>query len=232
MRALSSNEVGVSAKLWLRLGGMFALTLLAWPLAEVSAQQTQGQSLFQNGHMGGNCAQCHETSTLPRYEFDRAQSKVVYTIEAYGFEAAGVFRAIGGGFVFDPGHPEQSSVIATIETASVDSGDGALDSLIKSSRLLDAGQYPVMSYRSSAVEVLENGEFSVSGVLSLAGHEQPLTLTVHPVGVAMDLVTGRRTAGFVARGEITRSDFGLRLGLPAIADRVQFTIYAAGDLLE
>ena len=169
---------------------------------------------------------------LPRYEFDRARSKIVYSVEAYGIEVAGLLRSVAGGFVFDPEAPEQSSVIATIDAASVDMGDSALDSLVRSGRFLDTGRYPLITFQSTSVAAADGGELRVSGVLSLAGTEQPMTLTVRGVGVGTDLVTGQRTAGFVARGEFSRSIFGLSLGLPAIGDKVQFTIYAAGNLLD
>jgi polyisoprenoid-binding protein YceI len=210
----------------------WCLPTLLFSCATAWGQPSGSESLFQNGHMGGNCAQCHETSTLPRYEFDRAQSKILYSVKAYGFEAVGLFRSIAGGFVFDPSAPEKGSVIATVDVASVDSGDTALDSLIRSERFLGAKEHPVISFRSTSVETVAAGRLRVSGVLSLAGRERALTLDVETVAAALDPVTGRHTAGFVARGTLARSDFGLSLGLPAIAEQVQFTIYAAGNLLD
>jgi polyisoprenoid-binding protein YceI/predicted TIM-barrel fold metal-dependent hydrolase len=187
--------------------------------------------MFQDGHMGGSCAQCHTTSTVPRYEFDAALSKVEFTIHAYGFELAGVFKTVSGGFLFDAAEPESGSVIATVETASVDAGSDALNSLIRSDRFLSAAEHPVMSFRSESLEAAGLNKLRITGTLSVLGIERSLRLDVIQIGTGMNPLTGRQTAGFVARGTLKRSDFGLNLGLPAIGDEVELTIYAAGTRL-
>jgi polyisoprenoid-binding protein YceI len=212
-------------------GGLLrALAIVLCVAGSADAQQTG--SMFQNGHMGGNCAQCHVTSSTRRYEFDPTHSTLVYTIDAYGFRAVGTFAGIGGGFVFDPADEESASVVASVDLRSLRVQNKALNSLILSDRFLDAEQYPLASFRSTGVAVTGENTMRVDGVLSIRGVEHPEQLEVEVTGTGRHPVTGRQIAGFVARGRFARSDFGLSLGLPAIADEITFTVYAEGNLLD
>ncbi len=105
---------------------------------------------------------------------------------------------------------EDSSVSATIATASIDSGNSDRDAHVRSAELLDVERRPTMSYRSR--QVRHTGTtWSVDGDLTIGDVTGPLTLTAELGGVEA-FFDGSRHAGFEARGEIRRKDFGLAFG--------------------
>ena len=212
-----------------RLPAILFLTALA-PHSSLRAQDDT--SMFQSGHMGGNCGSCHVTGSEFRYQLDPASSLVVYSVDAYGLETVGTFAEIGGGFVYDESDVASGSVIANIRATSVDTQNDALDSLILSERLLSATEFPLLSFQSTSVARTGEDVLRVDGMLTIRGVANPVSLDVRMSRTTVHPMTGRQTAGFVASGHVNRSDYGLTVGLPAIADQVDFTIYAQGYLAQ
>ncbi|NDU74409.1 hypothetical protein GWI34_17465 [Actinomadura sp. DSM 109109] len=109
-------------------------------------------------------------------------------------------------------NPLDSSVTATIDLSSVDTGNAMRDEHVRSADYLDAGKYPSMSYRSTGVRADGDG-FVVDGELSLRGvtKQVPLRLEIEgfgPDAFLEDPFKGAR-AGFTATGEISRLEFGV-----------------------
>jgi polyisoprenoid-binding protein YceI len=111
-------------------------------------------------------------------------------------------------------NPQHSSVTATIETGSLDTGNARRDKHLRSAAYLDADQYPDMTYRSTRLWPTENG-WVVDGALTLRG----VTARV-PLSLTLTEFDGRR-ARFTATGRISRRGFGAGPSLGGIvADAV------------
>jgi polyisoprenoid-binding protein YceI len=108
--------------------------------------------------------------------------------------------------------PRHSSVTATIDLASIDTGLETRDEHLRSADYLDVEKYPTMSYRSAAVRPTDEG-WVIDGELTLHGVTRPVPLTVeaHGVGVAP---WGNQRAGFSATAQISRRDFGIDITVP------------------
>ncbi|TDD86078.1 YceI family protein [Actinomadura rubrisoli] len=106
-----------------------------------------------------------------------------------------------------------SSVTATIDLASIDTGNPQRDEHVRSADFLDVEKHPSMSYRSTGVRAERDG-FVLDGELTLRGvtRQVPLRLEVEGFGPDPfrqdDPFKGAR-AGFTATGEISRLDFGV-----------------------
>lgn len=133
------------------------------------------------------------------------------------------------GVVLNPGDPATASVTVTIDAASVDTGLQARDEHLRSSEFLDADAFPVITYRSTRVDVLRPDKFVVHGDLSIRGVTRPAPLSVESAGIVVD-PWGMQRAGFSATTRIKRKDFGLTWNAPleaggfAVGDDVTITL--------
>ena len=205
-----------------------ALVALLTTVAPLAA----GAQMVGDGHRGV-CSNCHVGAANDRYELNGADSIVVFALDAFGFsKTIGTFSELSGGFVFDAAAVENASVIASVDLRSLEMNDAALNSLVLSQRFLDARQYPLLTFQSSAVEPIDANHFRVEGTVSMRGNERPMALAVELNKLEPHPLTGRQTAGLVITGRLSRSDFGMTLGLPGIGDEIEFTVYAQGSLLD
>jgi polyisoprenoid-binding protein YceI len=109
-------------------------------------------------------------------------------------------------------NPLDSTVTATIDTASVDTGNEQRDEDIRSERFMDAADYPQMTFRSTSV-TRDGDKYKVAGDLTIRGVTKPATLDVEVNGFGPDPYGGTR-AGFSATTEINRHDFGVSFNPP------------------
>jgi polyisoprenoid-binding protein YceI len=109
-------------------------------------------------------------------------------------------------------NPLDSTVTATIDTASVDTGNEQRDEDIRSERFMDAADYPRMTFRSTSV-TKDGDKYKVLGDLTIRGVTKPVTLDVEVNGFGPDPYGGTR-AGFSATTEINRTDFGVSFNAP------------------
>lgn len=161
-----------------------------------------------------------------RFTLDPAHTQVAFSIDRMGFNRVlGRFDAIAGEVIIDQAAPERSSVTATIQTASLTSGNATRDEHLKSDRWLNVAAHPTMEFRSTSVRVIEENHAEVVGNLTLMGQTHPVTLDVrlNQIGAGRN---GGQQAGFSATGTIQRSQFGLTTAVPAIGDAVTIEIQA------
>jgi polyisoprenoid-binding protein YceI len=119
----------------------------------------------------------------------------------------GRFAGVSGTINLAP-DPLDSSVEATIDMASIDTRDEQRDAHLRSPDFFDVEKYPTMTYRSTAVRPTGKGQWLVEGELTLHGVTRPVPLEVTFEGAGADPWGGVR-AGFSAKAEIDREDFGL-----------------------
>jgi polyisoprenoid-binding protein YceI len=124
--------------------------------------------------------------------------------------------------------PLDSSVAATIDLASIDTGTEPRDNHLRSADYLDVEKYPTMSYRSTAIRRTGEG-WGIDGELTLHGVTRQVTLAVEANGFGPDPFGGQR-AGFSATAQINRRDFGIDLTLPmdghgvVVGDKVSISL--------
>ena len=128
--------------------------------------------------------------------------------------------------------PGTSSVTATIDLATVDTGWPRRDDAIRSKKLLLVERNPTASYRSTAVRPLaEPGAFSVEGDLTFLGVTRPVPLDVRVQSPAAPSGSG---PAFRATAQLIRTEFGFTLNEGpgfmnhAIGATVDFTLTIEG----
>jgi len=103
--------------------------------------------------------------------------------------------------------PLGSSAAATIDLASIDTGNERRDNHLRSADFFEVETYPTMSYRSTGIRRAGDG-WIVGGELTLHGVTRPVPLAVEASGLGPGRSGGQR-AVFSATAQINRADFGI-----------------------
>ena len=125
--------------------------------------------------------------------------------------------------------PHDSKVEVSIELGSIDTGNADRDAHVRSADFFDVEQFPIMTYRSTAVR-RDGDRFLVDGELSLHGVTTSVPLALEVNGFAADTPFGDTRVGFSATAEINRDDFGitfnaaLESGGVMLANKVQISL--------
>jgi polyisoprenoid-binding protein YceI len=133
--------------------------------------------------------------------------------------------------------PLESSVTATIDASSINTGNADRDAHLSSADFLDVANYPTLEYRSTGIKRPEAedpiffwarlkahrqglrtgddpaprrtpGRFVLTGELTVKGVTRPVDLQVEFGGARRDPY-GQEIFGFSATAEINREDYGL-----------------------
>ncbi|HLI38771.1 MAG TPA: YceI family protein [Streptosporangiaceae bacterium] len=168
------------------------------------------------------------------WTIDPVHSEVSFTVRHMMVsKVRGRFDKFEGTIVTAP-DPLQSSVTATIDLSSVNTGSEDRDNHIRSADFLHVEQHPIMTFQSTGVRQDGDG-FLLDGDLSLRGVTRPVTLKLEVNGFGPDAYGGTR-AGFSATGEINRNDFGVSYNGPipgggvAVSEKVTINLEIEGVL--
>ncbi|MET7875556.1 YceI family protein [Micromonospora profundi] len=104
--------------------------------------------------------------------------------------------------------PLQSSVVATIQGASIDTTQADRDAHLRSPEFLEVEKYPTLEFRSTGVKSRRGNEFVLNGELTIKDVTRPVELEVEFEGVGRSPF-GQDIFGFSASTEIDREEFGL-----------------------
>ena len=104
--------------------------------------------------------------------------------------------------------PLQSSVTASITTASVFTGQPDRDAHLRTGDFFEAEKFPTIEFKSTGIKSQNGNEFLLDGELTIKGITKPVELLVEFEGVGRSPY-GQDVFGFSATTEIDREDWGL-----------------------
>lgn len=159
------------------------------------------------------------------YTFDTTHSRVTFYVNHFGFSnSVGEFKLGDGTFVFDGDDWSKSKVEVRIPVQSLELGDAKWNAHILSAEFLESAKYPDISFVSKKVEKVDATHGKLHGDLTIKGVTKPvvLELTVNKVGEHP--IRKTPAAGFTATTTVKRTDFGVSLYAPAVADDVVIRI--------
>lgn len=172
--------------------------------------------------MAGSMAMA-QTST---WVSDPAHSEVDFTITHLAISNVhGKFGKAAATLVFDQADVTRSKVNATIDISTVDTGEDARNTHLKTPDFFDLAKFPTATFVSTSVAKNGNG-LTVNGNLTLHGVTQPVVLTVEgPVGPVQGM-DHKQHAGFSATTTISRTAFGIGTKFPStiVGDEVKLSI--------
>lgn len=106
-----------------------------------------------------------------------------------------------------------STAQGTVRTASVDTRNEDRDAHVRGEDFFDVEKHPEMTFASTAFNVDEAGNGTVTGDLTIKGTTKPVTFEVETFGVEEDPF-GNTRIGFEASTSINRTDFGIDFQAP------------------
>jgi polyisoprenoid-binding protein YceI len=213
---------------------------LAWALAALTlaacSQQTAEKKEAPAAPPAEKAAAPAVQNTAPGgpYTLDKTHASVTFRVNHLGMSRyTARFTEIDGKLNFDPANPSAMSVEASVNPASIET-DFPLDKPDFDKELagpswLDAGKFPTITFKSTAVELTGPNTAKVTGDFTLHGVTKPLVLdaTFNGGYAANDIDPAGSRIGFSAQGKIKRSDFGVSMGIPAPG-----TNFGVGDEVE
>jgi polyisoprenoid-binding protein YceI len=159
------------------------------------------------------------------FAIDPVHTRIAFTVDHSGFSnAIGTFAGISGTLDFDRGDWRSAKVEVAIPLDRLDMGDAKWKDKVLGASLLGVRQQAVARFVSTRVEPTGNDRALIHGMLSLRGHDTPVTLDAHLNALKRHPLTFRRTAGFSATATLSRKALQMGAYPDVIGDAVQLRI--------
>jgi polyisoprenoid-binding protein YceI len=167
------------------------------------------------------------------YDLDPAHTQVVFSVDRFGFTTIfGSFMEAGGTVQLDTANPENSTVSAHVDTASVFLGHPTRDQHVAGQHWLNAGANPQLTFESTGVTLTGEDTAEVTGQLTVWGEARSVTLDVTLNRLGTDPATQRQAAGFTITGSINRADWGHQTAAAIVGSDINIRIETLGHLRE
>ena len=121
----------------------------------------------------------------------------------------GQFTGISGVLTRDENDITKSRVEATIDAATINTRDAQRDAHLKSADFFDVEKFPALSFRSTGVKRTGDGEFAVTGELTMHGIARQVVFQVEGPTAPCKDPWGNTRVGLSAVTKVNRKDFGL-----------------------
>lgn len=119
-------------------------------------------------------------------------------------------------------------VSITVDTTSVSTGLKAFDAVMRGKQLLSTDDNP-SAYFTARRARWEGGEpRELNGEITLRGISRPLSLRSLRFKCGLNPLFGREVCGGDFEATLKRSDFGMTLALPLVADEVRLLVQVEG----
>ncbi len=143
------------------------------------------------------------------YEVDASHSAVGFQVKHLTIsKVKGSFGDVAGKFSFTEGKPDSWQAEATVQITSVDTGNQKRDDHLRSEDFFDVAKFPVMTFKSTRVEMKDDSEGTMYGELTMHGVTRPVEFDLEYNGSVKD-PWGNERAGFSVTGKIKRKEWGL-----------------------
>lgn len=165
------------------------------------------------------------------YTFDPLHTYVNFSVDHLGMSTLyGRFNKTAGKMTFDPA-AKTGSLEITVETASIDTGDGdkasrprSRDDHLRQADFFNSAEFPRMTYKSTAAKFSGDNPTELEGQATLLGVTKPVTLKVERWRCGANPMSKKVMCGGNASGAIKRTDFGMKFGVPALGDEVKLMV--------
>jgi polyisoprenoid-binding protein YceI len=155
------------------------------------------------------------------YKPTDAGSKVHFVIKNFGFKVGGDFSGLKGTIIFYPQSPGTSKFNVTVNAATVDTDNSAMEGHLRKPEYFDVDKYPLIGFVSNKISYgTVAGQYKVSGNLTIKGITKP---------IQFDFSATPSGTGYVFTGEfeINRRDFEVGSGSFSLSDHLKLSLLVA-----
>jgi len=145
-------------------------------------------------------------SATESYKFDPSGSTIGFSVHQFLGTTRGKFTNFRGTIEVDREHPENSSVTAQIEVASIDTHIKKRDDHLRSAEFFNVEKFPRIMFKSRSVKRTDPQSGDILGDLTMHGVTKAITLHVK---LQTPINETTQTRWSVTTDPITRRDFNL-----------------------
>jgi polyisoprenoid-binding protein YceI len=163
------------------------------------------------------------------WTIDAVHSSVGFEVKHLGVSTfRGSFKDVAGTITTD--HGTVTAVEGTIDTASVQTVDAALNGHLQAPDFFDSASYPQGKFRSTEIEDLGEGRLRIVGELELRGVTKPVEIDASISGVLGNDPYGNDRLGLSGSAVIDRTEFGISWNAPlangvlTVAEKVRLVL--------
>lgn len=165
-----------------------------------------------------------------KWVFDFSHSRIGFSVRHFGItDSEGFFKKFDGA-VFSKEKDFSDLVVSlTIDVNSLDTNDAQRDSHLKSGDFLDIENFPLITFKSSSVKVVQEGQYKIFGALTMKNVSNSCSFDLEFTGIVPKDPFGNTKAGFLLTGKINRKEWGINWnaaldhGGVAVADIVKIS---------
>lgn len=138
----------------------------------------------------------------------------------------GDFAGINGAVLYDAADPANSSVQATIDCSTLNTGVAKRDAQMKGPDFFDVKKYPAMKFKSTRIEKAGPDQLKITGDLTINAITHPVVLDVEGPSPPVKDPRGNVKVGLNATTKISRKTYNIiwneimESGGVAVADEV------------
>jgi polyisoprenoid-binding protein YceI len=163
------------------------------------------------------------------YEINPEDSSVLFKVRLlWTTNISGTFRdGVSGRVSIDPDAPQRSVVKLEIKTGTLDTGLSALNSQIKGAGFLDVERFPLITFKNTSTEKVNDQQYNLTGDLTFHGITKQVKFRSDLVGQSKDSKgdsKGQSSSGSDNYLVIKRSEFGVKGDVGAVGDEIYLTI--------
>ena len=159
------------------------------------------------------------------YELEKTHGHVFFSYSHFGLSNPHLrFREIDASINLDADNLEKSSVSATIQSASIDSGVDIFDEHLNSDGWFDTAKHPEITFKSTGFKRATQTTGTMTGDMTIMGITKPVTFDVTLLAAMEHPRSKKPVMGLEGSGKVLRSDFGLGKYAPSVSDEVEIGI--------
>jgi polyisoprenoid-binding protein YceI len=151
-----------------------------------------------------------QTTTTTTWNVDPVHSVAEFKVKHMMISnVKGQFPKVTGALTLDESDLTQSHVETSIEGASIETRDPQRDAHLKSADFFDVEQFPTLSFKSTGIRLIRQGELAVEGNLTIRGVTRKVVFSVEGPTPPTKDPWGNTRVAISATTKINRKDFGL-----------------------
>ncbi|WP_449540313.1 YceI family protein [Ferdinandcohnia sp. Marseille-Q9671] len=147
--------------------------------------------------------------TNTKWAVDASHSSIDFSVKHMMIaKVKGSFESFEASIEADPADLTTANIEFKVDLNSVNTKNADRDNHLRSADFFDVENHPTMTFKSNSIVKTDDGEYAVTGDLTLHGVTKTETFKVVFEGQGKD-PWGNEKAGFSASGSLNRSDYGL-----------------------
>jgi polyisoprenoid-binding protein YceI len=147
--------------------------------------------------------------TKVKWAIDPAHSSVDFSVRHMMIaNVKGTFQSFDAEVVADPADLTTAKIAFSVDAASIDTRNADRDNHLRSGDFFDVENNPKITFTATSISKTDDGEYDVTGDLTIRGVTRSETFAVVYEGTGKD-PWGNQKVGFSGTGAINRADYGL-----------------------